>query len=373
MSVTEGLSLIDHHCHGVSTVDLAADEVRALATESDWLSLPGVETLDSPFGHAIRARCAPLLDLPAHVDIHSYLARRAELGVAEVNRRLMAVADIAAFVIDTGYRSDAVATPDQMSALFGAPAAEIVRLEAVAEALAPTTTAHSFTADFAEAIAARAETAVGFKSIIAYRYGLDVSAAPPSQAAVAEAAGEWLRGHAATGSARVTDPVLLSHLAWSVVGLRKPIQFHVGFGDSDLTLHRADPSLLSDFIRATRTSGTAIMLLHCYPYVREAGSLAHIFPHVYLDVGEVSHYLGASTGAAIAQSLELAPFHKVLFSSDAYGLPEHYAVSAMLWRRYAGALLDRWIADDAISTDDAEHIARAVAADNARRVYGLGE
>lgn len=371
MSVTDSLPLIDHHCHGVVTADITADEVRALATESDWLSDPGIETLDSPFGLAIRARCAPLLDLAAHAPIDDYLARRVDLGAAEVNRRLMAAAGVGQFVVDTGYKSDAVATPEQMSSLFGAPAVEIVRLEAVAEALGPSTTASTFAADFGTAIAAASVDAVGFKSIIAYRYGLDVTAAPPSAADVAAAAGEWLAAGEATGSYRVSDPVLLSYLAWSVVGLGKPIQFHVGFGDSDLTLHRADPSLLSDFIRATRTSGTAIMLLHCYPFVRQAGSLAHIFPHVYLDVGEVSHYLGVSTGTAIAEALELAPFTKVLFSSDAYGLSEHYAVSTTLWRRYTGALLDRWIADDAVSIADAERIAVAVASGNAARVYGL--
>jgi len=167
--------------------------------------------------------------------------------------------------------------------------------------------------------------------------------------------------------------VLLAHLVWEAVSFGKPLQFHVGFGDSDVQLYMADPSRLTRFLTATRTSGCKIMLLHCYPFIREAAALANIFPHVYYDVGEVTHYLGPSARAAIRQSYELAPFHKVLYSSDAYGLPEHYAVSAAAWRRETGVLFDEWLADDWLSVKDAERIIRDVAAGNARRVYGLGE
>ncbi len=67
------------------------------------------------------------------------------------------------------------------------------------------------------------------------------------------------------------------------------------------------------------------MLLHCYPYHRQAACLANVFPHVYLDVGEALNHVGASSAAVLAEALEVAPFHKQLYSSDAYGLAElHY-------------------------------------------------
>lgn len=65
MSCTDNVGLLDHHCHALLRVDPSPDEFRLLATESDRLSPPGVETLDSPFGLAIRKLCAPLLDLAA--------------------------------------------------------------------------------------------------------------------------------------------------------------------------------------------------------------------------------------------------------------------------------------------------------------------
>lgn len=372
MSITTGLGLVDHHCHGLLGEDLIADEFRSLATESDWLSEPGLETLDSPFGLMIRSICAPLLDLPKHAAIDGYIARRLELGASEVNQRLMAFAGNAHLVVDTGFVASDVMSPDQMSATFDVPSSEIVRLERVAEGLVGHTSAASFAADFSAALREATVKAVGVKSVIAYRFGLDVPDTAPTDEEVQKAAGEWLSTAQATGNPRLEHPVLLVHLIWEAVRLAKPIQFHVGFGDSDVELYRADPSRLTRFMDATRTSGAKIMLLHCYPFVREAAALAHIFPHVYCDVGEVTHYLGPSARAAIRQSFEIAPFHKVLYSSDAYGLGEHYAVSAAAWRRETDALVDEWMADDWLSASDAERIVLDVASGNARRVYGLG-
>ena len=73
--------------------------------------------------------------------------------------------------------------------------------------------------------------------------------------------------------------------------LGKPLQFHVGFGDRDCDLHKANPLYLLDFLR--QSGDTPIVLLHCYPYEREAGYLAQAFNNVYLDGGLSVNYLGA--------------------------------------------------------------------------------
>jgi hypothetical protein len=74
----------------------------------------------------------------------------------------------------------------------------------------------------------------------------------------------------------------------------------------------------------------------------------------------------------LAEMLELTPFGKLLFSTDAYGLPELYLVGAELFRRALGALLDRWTGEGAWSRPDAERVAALIAAGNARRLYSLG-
>ena len=104
-------------------------------------------------------------------------------------------------------------------------------------------------------------------------------------------------------------------------------------GDTDLRLHRADPSLMHDFMLATQSAGTSIMLLHCYPHHRQAAILSLIFPHVYMDVGEALNYVGARARVVLAEALEVTPFHKMLYSSDAFGLAELHYLGAAGFRR----------------------------------------
>ena len=58
-----------------------------------------------------------------------------------------------------------------------------------------------------------------------------------------------------------------------------------------------------------------------------------MFGHVYMDVGLAINHTGAASDRIIAESLELAPFRKVLFSSDAWGLPELHLLGSWLFRR----------------------------------------
>jgi predicted TIM-barrel fold metal-dependent hydrolase len=129
------------------------------------------------------------------------------------------------------------------------------------------------------------------------------------------------------------------------VDLRLPVQFHVGYGDSDVDLHRCNPLLLTPVLRAIQPTGVPVMLLHNYPFHREAGYLAQVFPHVYVDAGLATHNLGARAPALLAEALELTPFGKFLYSSDAFGLPELYYLGSALFRsalsRYLRTGLDR--------------------------------
>lgn len=359
------MPLVDHHCHGIVTTPLDRATFDSLATEGD--DPASGPPFDSPFGVFVRAECAGLLDLPRHCTGDQYWTRRAELGSLVVAERLLPSCGIADFCVDTGYRTGDLTPPPRLAQLGRGTAHTVVRLESLAEEACAGSTADSFAADFERALQEAAHSAVAFKTIIAYRYGLDFDPAEPSQQDVRQAAGAWL----AKGAGRMDDPVLMRYCLWQAVRLRRPIQVHVGFGDSDITLHRCDPSLMSDFLRATAKSGASIMLLHCYPFVREAGVLAHVFPHVYLDTGEAASYAGASATTVVRESLEVAPFAKVLFSSDAFGLPELYVAGSMLWRRAVAAVLGEWVSDDAMGRSDATRFADAMGWGNARRVYGL--
>jgi len=64
-----------------------------------------------------------------------------------------------------------------------------------------------------------------------------------------------------------------------------------------------------------------------------AGYLAQVFPHVFVDVGLATHNVGLRAGAVIAETLELTPFGKFLFSTDAFGLAELYHLGTLLFRK----------------------------------------
>jgi predicted TIM-barrel fold metal-dependent hydrolase len=363
--------LVDHHCHGLVTRDLDRPEVEAMLTEAEAPGLAG-SLFDSQIGLALRRWCAPVLDLEPHAPVEEYLARRAELGAQEVNRRMVAATGIGTFLVDTGYVPEPITAPDELAALAGGSAREVVRLEAVAEeVLAGGCAAEAFADVFRQRLAERCAGAVAVKSIAAYRVGLALDGARPSDADVAGAAGALLRAVDGGARPRVADPVLHRFLIWAGIDLAMPVQFHVGYGDADVDLHRCDPLLLTDLLRATAPTGVPVLLLHNYPFHRNAGYLAQVFPHVFVDVGLATHNVGRRADALLAELLELAPFGKVLFSTDAFGLGELYLISTALFRRALGRLLDAGIADDDWTAADADRIATAIGAGNAARAYRL--
>lgn len=371
--VLDELLLVDHHCHGVVRHDLDRQGFESMLSEGG-APPPGLSNFDSPVGLAVRRHCAPVLDLEPFASPSAYLERRHELGVREVTRRLLRATGTATFLVDTGYRGDEILAPAELAAAAGGSGREVVRLEAVAEALAGRGVgAGDFAGRFGEELgdAVRQAHAVGVKSVAAYRVGLDFDPLPPSGIEVAAAAADWLERGPSPGGWRLDDPLLTRALLWTAVEVGLPVQFHTGFGDTDLVLHRANPVLLTEFIRAV-PQRVSIMVLHCYPYHREAAYLAAVYPHVYLDVGLALNYVGPTrAGDVLAEALELAPFGKMLYSSDAFGLPELYHLGALVFRRGLAAVLDGWVGAGECSAADADRISGLIAAENATRVYGL--
>jgi len=180
----------------------------------------------------------------------------------------------------------------------------------------------------AETSTARERGFVALKTIAAYRGGLD--RVPVHVVAALEA-------NEATG-----DPL--------------PVQVHTGFGDSDLHLWRSDPSYLKPLIERFRD--TTFVLLHCYPFVREAGWLAHVYGNVFFDLSLTIPHV-ARPAEALREALELAPISKLLYASDAARTPELYLLAARWWR-------------DALAEVVAnEHDARLVMRENALTLYRL--
>jgi uncharacterized protein len=374
--------LVDHHCHGVLRPEreLNAAELAGLLNEADGAAAGGGLAFDSLAGLALRRWCPPVVGLPPHAETASYAQRRAALGADEVSRRFLRASGLTALCVDSGYAAAGLLSPAETAGLAGAAAFEIVRLEQVAEALAGDgVSAADFPDAYRRALAERVAApafgvnVVGFKSIAAYRVGLELDGRRPADREVVAAAARWLGG-GGLGEApppRLAEQVLHRFFIWCAAELGRPIQFHVGYGDRDIDLHRCNPLLLTGLLRSLEPTGVPVMLLHNYPYHREAGYLAQVFPHVYLDLGLATHNVGARATALLGEALELVPLRKFLFSSDAFGLPELYYLGTVLFRRALSAFLADRLADDDMSYADAERVTRLIGADNARRVYRL--
>ncbi|MFC5751521.1 amidohydrolase family protein [Actinomadura rugatobispora] len=371
----EPLRLVDHHCHGVLPRDLGPEDFERFLTEAAEPPPRGGSLFDSQIGFALRRWCAPILDLEPHAPPGEYLARRASLGAAEVNRRFLSASGLEELCVDTGYTPEPLLEPAELALLAGARAHEVVRLEDLAErTIADGVSAYAFAEDVRGRIAERAGHAVGAKSIAAYRVGLELSGERPSGADV-KAAAERLYRQAeralagGSGRPRLADETLHRFLVWCAADSGLPIQFHVGYGDSDVDLHRVDPVRMTPLLRALEPTGVPVLLLHNYPYQRHAGYLAQVFQNVFVDVSLATHNLGHRAPAILAELLELAPFGKVLYASDAFGLAEHYYLGALLFRRGLGRILGEGVEEGAWTRSDAARVARLITSENARRVY----
>jgi uncharacterized protein len=369
--VTEDLvpgPLVDHHCHGLVTTDLDRVAFESLMNEATGPSPLGTTLFDSMLGLGIRRWCAPVLDLDPHAAPDDYLARRAELGASEVNARLVRAAGIDTFLVDTGLTPELITTPGELASWSGGRGYEVVRLEAVAAAVLADGVAPAAFAGEVEA-RLRASNAVAAKSIAAYRVGLRLPDRRPTASELTSALSDV--HPRADGSFRLAHPVVNAWLAWTAIELAMPLQFHVAYGDNDVDLADCDPLCLTAFLRATQGRGVPVMLLHNYPFHRNAAYLAQVFDHVFMDIGLATHNSGALSTTLVRESLEIVPFGKFLFSSDAYGLAELYHLAALLFRRGLSHVLSGLVADGEITHADATRVGRMVIRDNARRVYGL--
>ena len=261
-----------------------------------------------------------------------------------------------------------------MAVLADRPAQEVVRIEAVAEEVArEVSDAATFSQAFAEELADRARNGVGLKTIVAYRTTFAIDQTPPTEAEVRAGTDRWFKACEAAGKVRLDDVDVIRHGLWIGGEICRdrglPLQIHVGFGDPDVIMHACDPTHFTEFLRAMEGWEVACTLLHNYPFQREASWLAEIFQNVYYDVGAVLNFTGPTAADILGEALEMGPFFKQLYSSDAFGLAELHYLGQLQFRRALKERLDRWIAEDMCTLKDAERITEMIATGNTKRIY----
>lgn len=357
------LRLVDNHMHGHWTKPVSRRRFENGLNEANTEPLADFDSgFDTQLGFAVRAHCAPLLGLPKHADPQSYWDRRSKLPATELASLMLSAAGVSDWLVDTGIPGD-ISSLGETADAAGSSAHEVVRIEQVAESAVAMP--GDYAENFRQLLASRMTTAVATKSIMAYRTGFDGDLSDPPASEVAAAAAHWRD----IGGGRLTDRALMRFGLHRALELGNPLQLHVGFGDRDCDLHRTNPLHLLDFLRMS--GETPVVLLHCYPFEREAGYLAQAFNNVFVDIGLSVNHLGSRAEAFIARSLEMAPFRKILYSSDGFGPPELHYLGSRLWRNGIRRVLSEFVTRDEWSEADAMRIAKLIGRDNAARVYDL--
>jgi hypothetical protein len=367
-----GIPVVDGHCHPLlrDPLDVSSGTFLDLFTEAR----PATMRAHLPHtGYAQRAVHALARSLGVEPSVDKVLDARRRAGSAAGLKHLTD-ARVAALLVDTGYPPDAMPL-DEMRRHLGCEIHEVVRIETCAERLLTQCLPYdAFVEAFRRTLQEVAPRCVGFKTIVAYRSGLDVRTWTEDETAASYA--RALGTVPAGGRARLTEKPLLDRLFQITLEVAaqtgRPVQIHTGYGDPDIDLIRANPLLLRAVLEDPRWSGARLVLLHmAYPYVREAAFMTAVWPQVHLDLSLALPFLGPGALFPLLEILSLAPASKLMYGSDVSGLPELFALAAEWARATLGEALGWLVERDGLDERAAAAAGRAILSDNARALYGL--
>jgi predicted TIM-barrel fold metal-dependent hydrolase len=368
----EDIPAVDNHCHSVRNQPLPdVLAFRQHFSESSQRSMHEKHVPSQLYFRWALHELGQLLGCAA--DEGAVFAIRNTHRPAELTRLLLQASGLKELYIDTGLSRSGVYSLAEMAEAAGMDCFEVLRLETLEEDLVAE---HRGFGEFLEAFdgalqRASAAGLVGLKSIAAYRCGLDFGRPERAQAEAAFQSAR--REHEQRGGVRLVDADLIGYCLWHVLDFarerRLPIQFHTGLGDADEDLLRANCLLLRPLLEDPVGAEVPIVILHSYPYEREAAHLAHLYPNVYVDLGGGIPWVAGAAAHMIEATLGQCPASKLLFSTDAGRIPEIYYLGALAWRRGLAEVLARW--EDAGVLDEASglEISHQVLAENARSLY----
>ncbi len=207
---------------------------------------------------------------------------------------------------------------------------------------------------FLEAVfdGAAAEGCRGIKQFLAYRRDLRFDAVEESAIPFAGPANRALEDFVVRECTR-----LAGEREW-------PFQIHVGTHN----LPHSNPLPLAALAR--EFPRVRFVLIHCWPYHREAATLAAQLPNVYLDTCWLPILSPAHLREALESYLGYVGAHKVTASQDATSV-ELAAGASRVTRRVLLGVLGERVADGLLREEQAADLARRILRENARELYGL--
>jgi predicted TIM-barrel fold metal-dependent hydrolase len=369
------IPILDHHCHAFlnRSTPYSALEFQGFFSEGGDEGIVAEHTPNSVFFRwgikevAQFLGCAPTTE--------AVLAARAAIRLNELGARMLRDANISVLLIDYGLGgADRMSIPDMKASLPACRIEPILRLETMAQELIIKyeTFDQMVDAFVATVEGARASGHVGLKSIIAYRTGLAIR--ETSKAEAMEAFSPVKERARRDGTVRLADKSLNDYLLLRALEAAEkqelPLQFHTGLGDNDLDMLYANPLHMRPLFESNKYKQVPFILLHAsYPYVRELGYLASLYSNVWMDMGLAIPFATIDIPSVWRQALSLTPTSKLLFSTDAYSLPDIYWLAARWGRWGLAQVLDELTTMGAFTQDEALNAAHQILHGNAEKLY----
>lgn len=212
------------------------------------------------------------------------------------------------------------------------------------------------------------EKVVGLKTIIAYRSGLEVFEMNKEEAE--KSYREFLENDRSPAKA-FRDYCF--HIAMEAcTETDKFMHIHTGIGDGEVVMTKASPSFLLDTLRKDKYKDTKVHLVHGgYPWMEEAAFIVSILPNVYMDISLQNPFTGHGVERIISQVLELAPFDKVMYGSDAFTVPEMNWMGVKLFAECFERVLNNWVEKDYMTAEKARYIGEMILYRNFEKAYKI--
>jgi predicted TIM-barrel fold metal-dependent hydrolase len=140
-------------------------------------------------------------------------------------------------------------------------------------------------------------------------------------------------------------------------------------GDTDTDLAEGSPLGLRQLLVHQRFQDLHLVLLHCYPFHREAAYLCSVFAGVFMDLSLAVWMAASDGGRAMREVVGLCPWSKLLYATDASRLPEVYLIASELHRDALAEAFADLASRSLLSMDEAVQAGRLVLAENARKLY----
>jgi uncharacterized protein len=370
------IPLADNHCHGIYRTQAPLDVAawRGLFTESTDQGMRSKHVTTTLFYRRLVREMAIFFDCEPTEE--AILAARQKLDEQDLIRSFLRAANFDVLFIDKGYPpQDLLLSDATVSDLANCRVAPMLRVELLMQRLITenVTVSSVIEALRAELSDVRGQGYVALKSIVAYRTGLDIQTWTTDDVEAAFAVARWEVQE--KGSVRLAQKPLLDtllHVTFEEAARQElPIQFHTGYGDTDADMLLANPLHLRAVLDRREYRAMPVVLLHeSYPYTQQGAYLATVYENAYLDLSYGIPFLGYNEMLEFTRAaFSVAPYSKLLYSSDAVGVPEVHWISALDGRRIVGQVLGECVTNGDLSQSEAEQAGAAVLHDNAIQLY----